>query len=105
MNKALMLAIAATVALGGSKSSADEIAEGEERYVENCVNCHGKAGKGMASFPALAGRDVAYISDRLTSYRAKESVGPNSAIMMSLTEDLSDADIANLAAYISSTFQ
>jgi cytochrome c553 len=31
-------------------------------------------------------------------------VGPNSAIMMSLVADLSDEDIANLAAFISDRF-
>ena len=82
-----------------------DAAAGETRYMENCVNCHGKAGKGMASFPSIAGRDASYIADRLTQYRAKEKVGPNSAIMMSLAGDLSDDDIANLAAYVSTTFR
>ena len=43
--------------------------------------------------------------DDATLYRAKEKVGPNSAIMMSLSGELSDDDIANLAAYVSATFQ
>ena len=82
-----------------------DIAAGKHRYGLNCVNCHGRAGRGMASFPALLGRDAEYIAGRLKRYRAREKVGPNSAIMMSLSGDLSDADIANLAAYISATFQ
>jgi len=89
--------------LAAAEHSGD-LAAGEARYGENCVDCHGASGKGMASFPALKGRDAAYISDRLTAYRARERVGPNSAIMMSWAEDLSDADIANLASYISATF-
>lgn len=102
--------VAATLMLGVSEAragdvSAGDVAAGEKRFKVNCVNCHGKTGKGMASFPAITGRDTAYIVDRLTSYRAKQKVGPNSAIMMSLTEELSNADIANLAAYISTTFQ
>lgn len=84
---------------------AGDVSAGEARYAENCVNCHGKTGKGMASFPPLIGRDVAYISGRLEQYRAREKVGPNSAIMMSLTGELSDDDIANLSAYIAATFQ
>lgn len=90
---------------GAAGAQTADVAAGQKRYAVNCVNCHGKAGKGMASFPALAGRDTAYIADRLSSYRAKEMVGPNSAIMMSLSEDLSDDDIANLAAYIAQTFR
>ena len=59
----------------------------------------------MASFPAIEGNDATYISDRLTTYRAREMVGPNSVLMWSLAADLSDDDIENLAAYISETFQ
>ncbi len=92
------------ISTAGPAWSAD-IAAGKNRYLLNCVNCHGKAGKGMASFPALLGRDAEYITRRLNQYRAREKVGPNSAIMMSLSSDLSDADIANLAAYVSATFQ
>jgi cytochrome c553 len=87
------------------KDAAGDVVAGEKRYLASCVNCHGKTGKGMASFPSIAGRDVGYISERLTAYRAEKMVGPNSAIMMSQAEGLSDADIANLAAYISTTFQ
>jgi cytochrome c553 len=83
---------------------AADIAAGESRYEVNCVNCHGAAGQGMASFPAIRGRDAAYIADRLETYRAREMVGPNSAIMMSLSADLSDEDIANLAAFIEHRF-
>jgi cytochrome c553 len=83
---------------------AGDVAAGERRYKVNCGNCHGKQGKGMASFPSIEGREAAYIADRLQSYRAREKVGPNSAIMMSLSSDLSNQDIANLAAYISTTF-
>ncbi len=105
MKMPLMLVAGATLVMGMTDVKADEVAAGEERYKVNCVNCHGKTGKGMAAFPALAGRDQAYVADRLKKYRAKEKVGPNSAIMMSLTKDLTDEDIENLAAYISATFQ
>ena len=101
----LLLAAGAALTLSAPGAPAGEVVAGEKRYLVNCVNCHGKTGKGMASFPGLAGRDQDYIAARLETYRAKEMVGPNSAIMMSLSEDLSDEDIANLAAYISTTFQ
>lgn len=100
-----LLTVCAVVALGASEAQAGDAAAGEARYAETCINCHGKAGKGMASFPSIVGRDAAYITGRLTSYRAREKVGPNSAIMMSWAEKLSDEEIANLAAYISKTFQ
>ena len=51
---------AALVFTAGPAQAAD-MAAGQNRYALNCVNCHGRAGKGMASFPALVGRDAAYI--------------------------------------------
>ncbi len=104
MKMAQKLALAGAMALGAAPLLAADLGAGGERYGENCVNCHGKTGRGMASFPALIGYEAAYIADRLRTYRAKEMVGPNSAIMMSLVEDLSDDEIDNLAAYISATF-
>lgn len=105
MKMLLLLTVGATLTLSVAEARGGDLAAGEERYRVNCVNCHGREGKGMASFPALAGRDAEYIAGRLASYRAKEKVGPNSAIMMSLTGELSDDDIANLAAYIATTFR
>ena len=83
---------------------AGDPAAGEARYRVNCVNCHGRTGRGMASFPSITGRDADYLADRLKSYRAREAVGPNSALMFSLTDELSDQDIADLAAFIATTF-
>ena len=98
------LALGVAEALGGDAVGGDAVA-GKERYLVNCVNCHGAAGKGMASFPSIEGRDADYIAERLIQYRAREKVGPNSAIMMSLAAGLSDDEIANLAAYVSATFK
>ena len=56
-------------------------------------------------FPSLAGHDAGYISTRLMQYRAGETVGPNSPLMKPVAATLSDQDIANLAAFISTEFQ
>ena len=107
MNKLLPLLfiVCAILALSVERSRAGDAAAGEQRYNVNCVNCHGRAGKGMASFPSIAGRDAEYIADRLRQYRAREKVGPNSAIMMSLVAELTDEEIANLAVYVATTFE
>ena len=68
----------------------------------NCFICHGQAGKGMASYPKLAGKEVAYLIDKLETYRAGTRIGPNSDLMIMNAEPLSDEEIANLAAYLSS---
>ena len=105
MTRLMLLAISATFAFGTAQAHGGNVEAGKKRYFENCFQCHGKTGKGMASFPAIKGRDADYINDRLTKYRAREKVGPNSAIMMSLAKDLSDDDIDNLAAYVAEAFQ
>ena len=90
---------------GATQTQAADVAAGEKRYNANCVNCHGNGGQGMASFPAIKGREASYVAEKLETYRAREMVGPNSAIMMSLARDLSDDDIANLSAYIAERFK
>lgn len=101
----LVLAAGAILGLSIGNVHAADSAAGQKRYLKNCVNCHGKTGKGMASFPPLKGRDAEYIADRLKKYRAREKVGPNSVIMMEWAAKLSDDEIADIAAYVSMTFK
>ncbi|MGS4944770.1 c-type cytochrome [Meridianimarinicoccus sp. RP-17] len=96
-----IVVLGAALALGGA-AGAQDLETGEELYGESCRNCHGPRAQGMASFPKLTGQDAAYLAGRLEQYRAGERVGPNSALMQPNAADLSDADIANLAAFIAS---
>lgn len=96
---AAALMLAATPALSG------DVASGEARFAENCTVCHGKTGKGLSSYPALRERSAEYIADKLTRYRAGEKIGPNSGLMISMARGLSDEEVANLAAYISTAFR
>lgn len=88
----------------GASVEAGDISAAEAMYADACAQCHGQAARGMASFPSLAGKNAEYISTRLMQYRAGETVGPNSALMKPVAADLSDDDIANLAAFISTNF-
>ncbi len=74
------------------------------QFAAECAQCHGRTGRGMASFPALRGKSEAYLVERLTSYRNTEQVGPNSMLMFGPASALSDAEIAALAAYIVTEF-
>jgi len=74
---------------------------GEGLYAA-CASCHGAGGEGAGIFPGIAGQSTDYLADRLTTYRAGEEVGPNSALMIPHASGLSDQDIADLAAYIES---
>ncbi|OOG21806.1 cytochrome c class I [Thioalkalivibrio denitrificans] len=65
-----------------------------------CIGCHGAQGQGMGIFPKLAGTPADRIVELLNKYRAGEQVGPNTALMVPNARNLSDEDIADLAAYI-----
>jgi len=73
---------------------------GEAKFNQNCKQCHGPAGMGLASYPKVSGNDIAYTIDRLKNYRAGVEIGPNSSLMIMMARPLSDVDIENLAAYL-----
>ena len=77
-----------------------DIAAGEERYKKSCVNCHGAAGKGVASYPKISGQEISYTVSKLETYRDGIKVGPNSSLMIMMAKPLTDEEIANLAAYL-----
>ena len=73
---------------------------GEARYKQTCINCHGPAGKGAASYPKISGKEISYITAMLETYRDEIEVGPNSSLMIMMAMPLTDDEIANLAAYL-----
>ena len=82
-----------------SASAGDPVA-GETRYKQSCINCHGMAGKGAASYPKISGKEVSYVTAMLETYRDGIEVGPNSSLMIMMAQPLTDVEIANLAAYL-----
>ncbi|PWV77389.1 c-type cytochrome [Halomonas sp. A11-A] len=105
MLKIALLLAATTLTISTASAGEPDEAAGESLYASSCAQCHGPGGKGMASFPSLAGRDSDYIASRLMQYRDGERVGANSGLMIPNAAGLSDDDIANLAAFISNQFQ
>jgi cytochrome c553 len=81
-------------ALSGDKEA------GESRYKKSCINCHGPAGKGAASYPRISGNEISYTKSKLETYRNGIKIGPNSALMIMMAKPLTDEEIANLAAYL-----
>ncbi len=79
---------------------AGNIQAGEERYKKTCVNCHGAAGKGVASYPKISGKEISYTKSMLETYRNGVKVGPNSSLMIMMAKPLTDEEIADLAAYL-----
>lgn len=101
MHTKTIFSVVAVAMLGAVQVRAQDSSAGEELYQSVCKNCHGPTARGMASFPKLAGQPTDYLMARLQQYRADEKVGPNTALMQPHATGLSDEDIANLAAYIS----
>ena len=65
-----------------------------------CAACHGQAGEGMAVFPALAGRDKAYIVDRLNTYKNRGQVGAMSSTMWAQAGMLSADQMEQIGKFI-----
>lgn len=68
-----------------------------------CTSCHGANGKAMIpTYPNLAGQNAQYLELAMKAYKTGQRTGGQAAIMAGMAAPLSDADIANLAAYYSS---
>jgi len=64
---------------------------------KNCAGCHGETGVGAnPAWPDLAGQKAVYLANTLKAFRAGLRKDP---MMAGVVRGLSDADIANLAAY------
>lgn len=64
-----------------------------------CVACHGEDGRGTApNFPVIAGQYADYLAKSLRQYRSGDR---DNVLMAPWAANLSDADIADLAAYYS----
>ena len=89
----MMLAMMATagVQAGGDAARGAELAE-------DCAMCHGDDGLGDDHFPAIAGQDEAVFAKKLTDFKSGAAA---SLDMEEFVVDLSEQDIADLAAYYS----
>jgi cytochrome c553 len=70
-----------------------------------CVDCHGAAGNAPIdpTYPKLGGQYYDYIAHSLQMYRAGDRAGsPTSDLMAGQARELSDQQIADLAAYFGS---
>ena len=70
-------------------------------YYGQCIACHGGGGEGGIG-PQLAGQANEDIVSKLTAYRAGEQRGGQSSMMWPVAKPMTDDDINNLAAYVTS---
>ena len=95
--RALALVAAGLLFAGAAQAGNPELGRAKSA---SCAACHGADGRGIApNFPVLAGQYADYLVKSLKQYRSGER---NNALMAPLAADLSDADIADLAAYYAS---
>jgi len=95
----LLAATLFSVAISSPAWAAGDAAAGKEKSAA-CAACHGPDGNSVApDFPKLAGQNADYLSYTLKGYKTKARTN---AIMNGQAATLTDADIANLAAYFAS---
>jgi cytochrome c553 len=96
--KLLTAALIASFACIGIAQAGGDAAAGKAK-AGSCAGCHGAAGEGKDKNPALAGKAEAGLAQAMMDYKSGKRVNP---IMKTLTGNLSDQDMANLAAYYAS---
>jgi cytochrome c553 len=78
--------------------SAADMAAGEQK-AESCVSCHGQKGNNSsAQWPNLAAQQSTYLVNQLKAFKAGDRLN---VMMNPMAANLSNEDIANLAAYFS----
>ncbi|MFT6985129.1 MAG: cytochrome c553 [Psychromonas sp.] len=99
MKKLLFVLCSLTLA---STVSAADINAGKAKSAV-CSVCHGADGvSAIPIYPNLKGQKEAYLYGSLKAYKSGQRQGGMSAIMKPQADLLSDADMANLAAYYAS---
>ncbi|MDE1894580.1 MAG: cytochrome c [Pseudomonadota bacterium] len=104
MTRLQLLGVALTTAL---VATASVHAEGDKaagrKLIYTCAGCHGVPGYTNAypqyPVPKIAGQNEQYIINALHAYQAGDRTHPT---MGAQAQSLSDADIQNIAAYLSS---
>jgi cytochrome c553 len=95
---ALALATALALAVAASTASADAAAG--RAKAQMCAPCHGANGLAVApNTPHLAGQPESYLVEQLKAYRSGKRAHE---VMAVVAKPLTDADIADLAAWFGS---
>ncbi|GKT11728.1 MAG: cytochrome c [Thiomicrorhabdus sp.] len=97
-NTIIALAAAGLVSFGATATAGN--AEAGKSVFATCVGCHGSAAEGGVG-PKLAGQAAADIVSKLNDYKAGKQRGPMTSMMAPMASGLSDTDVANIAAYVS----
>jgi cytochrome c553 len=97
MHRSLIPLALGALALAASPAWAADVAAGKKLAEDTCADCHGDDGKGDDDVPGIAGMSVDKFTKAIKEYQA--GTRTKSAKMAKEAKKLSDADIANAAAY------
>jgi cytochrome c553 len=98
---AATLAIALVGAWGNAVAAGDAAA-GKAKSAA-CAACHGPDGNSsVPTYPKIAGQHAAYLEAAIKAYKAGERSAGQTVVMKPMVANLSDQDIADLAAYFAS---
>lgn len=95
VKKALIVMMFILLFAVGNLQAGGDVTRGAELAI-GCADCHGDDGKGDADIPAIAGMDAAKHVKALADFK---SGAIESDDMQMFAEDLSEQDMADLAAY------
>lgn len=99
LNRLLQATLIAASFVAGATAVAADADAGKTKSAQ-CAACHGADGVAIsAQFPTLAGQYRTYLVQALKQYRDGTR---SNAVMASFAQNLTDADIADLAAYYAS---
>lgn len=103
LNKKLPIAVLFVLMLAaGSVQAGDDPVSGDpangKELALDCADCHGEDGLGDEDTPAIAGLDAASHVKELKAFKSGERVDEDE-MMIDYVEDLSEQDMADLAAY------
>ncbi len=99
MNKVSLSLMLCACALFASPTFAADAAAGKKLAEDACSDCHGDDGKGDDKVPAIAGMSVDKFTKAIKEFQ--NGTRTKSAKMTKEAKKLSDADVANVAAYYS----
>lgn len=85
-----------TPLLTGHSAIAGDAANGARLAVTRCTACHSSTDTTHAMLPLLEGQPIAYFIAQWRAFRNRERTAP---VMVSLTEELSNEDVEDLAEY------
>jgi len=104
MNRMMFIAaMVAMLGISGAQAAGDVQAGNAKATAAGCAACHGPNGEGNLQAtppnPKLAGKSEAELAQALNDYKSGKKPNP---VMKASASSLSDADIANLAAFYAS---